>query len=215
MYMINYLLFDVDNTLYRASWGLDKTFNDAITKYVAQYLNITTEEALALRKIQSPKYGTTLAWLRIEKGFKDIESFFQAIHPQDVSPYLKKDTKLREMLLRLPQKKAVLTNAPIEHADRVLSYLEIKDCFAHLFDIKYFKYLGKPNLKTYQTTLKTAGFELSQTLFIDDHPKYLYPFKKMGGQVLLIDEEGIHAEKEDLPKIESIMELETYLESVN
>jgi len=209
--MINYILFDVDNTLYQGSWGFDKAINARMNHFVSQFLGVSLEEAQELRRNNSHRFGTTLEWLRKEKGLTDLEAFFEAVHPKEVHLYLKKEKDLPGMLASLPQQKAVLTNAPRSHAMRILEYLEIQNSFDSFFDLLFHDLKGKPHRQTYQRTLEEAGFQIEETLFIDDHPKYLYPFKEMGGQVLLVDELGRHLDKEDLPRIRTIFDLPQYL----
>ncbi|WP_037570936.1 HAD-IA family hydrolase [Spirochaeta cellobiosiphila] len=210
---MKYLLFDLDNTLYQGSWGFSEAINQRMNEFVANYLGVTIEEALVLRK-ENKRYGTTLEWLRKTKGLTDITSFFDAVHPKNIHKYLKRERNLTQMLSSLKLPMSILTNAPRDHALRVLDYLEITHCFEHIFDIEYNNLKGKPHISSYTKALDVAHYTIENTLFIDDHPKYLYPFQEMGGHVLLVDEYDNEYKKHPFPHINNIFDLPLYLRSL-
>jgi putative hydrolase of the HAD superfamily len=208
--MIRYLLFDLDNTLYPASCGIEREIDRRMTAFVSEYLRIPEREAWSLRKVDAIKFGTTLQWLRLEYGFHDMERYFEAVHPADVGSYIRFDPGLIVMLAGIPLPKAVLTNSPMEHARRVLGHLQIGEQFTHVFDIRYNRYRGKPYKEVYRKVLAEIGKNIEEVLFIDDLPHYLTSFRELGGQGLLVDETGTH-EDTDLPAIRRISELEAFL----
>ena len=58
-----YLLFDLDNTLYPSTAAIDKGITHRMLSFIASYLHISYEEAIAKRNSRLPFYGTTLEWL--------------------------------------------------------------------------------------------------------------------------------------------------------
>jgi putative hydrolase of the HAD superfamily len=188
--MLKYILFDLDNTLYPKSSGLDKEVNRRMTEFTAGYLKVSREEAQRLRETRAIPFGTTLKWLTGDCNLSDPEDFLRAVHPEDLSPFFGPNPKLREMLAAIRLPRAILTNSPREHALRVLRRLEIEDQFSRIFDIRYNGFRGKPEKTTYKKVLAGLGLEAAEVLFIDDMPRYLLPFRELGGQVLLIDESG-------------------------
>jgi putative hydrolase of the HAD superfamily len=63
---IKYILFDLDNTLYKSSSGLADELHSRMTDFVAEHYNISEQEAVEIRKEGFRKYGTTLQWMQQE-----------------------------------------------------------------------------------------------------------------------------------------------------
>jgi putative hydrolase of the HAD superfamily len=208
--MLSFLLFDLDNTLYPKSCGLDREISRRMTAFAASWLNVSFEEAARLRKTKMVAYGTTLRWLVEEHGLDDQNKFLVAVHPENVGDYIRPTPELRVMLNSLGLPRAILTNAPEEHARRVLTALGAEDLFPRIFDIRSNGFTGKPDQAAYTRPLAEMGWDIRQVLFMDDMPHYLVPFRDMGGQGVLVDEDGLHADT-GLPSIKKITELETYI----
>ena len=180
-----YLLFDLDNTLYPSTSAMDAGITRRMMECVAEFFSCSMEEAIKIRKKNISHYSTTLEWLRAQ-GLKDIEKYLAHVHPDNECDELKKEDGLRKLLLRLPQKKSILTNAPREHAQRVLEKLEVSDLFECITDIRDPNFFGKPYPQAYQTALKKSGFNFEETLFIDDMQKYTDGWAALGGTSILI-----------------------------
>ncbi|AEF80528.1 HAD-IA family hydrolase [Leadbettera azotonutricia] len=186
--MIKQIIFDLDNTLYSPRHGLEIRVMKRVNEFVAAYLGLSAEEAIEERRKHIAHYGTTLEWLRAEKGFTDIETYFKAVHPENEADDLLPDPELRSFLQGLPCPYAILTNAPIEHAERLLRLLGAADLFTEIFDIRRLNYRGKPRPDAYRFVLESLGQKAGETLFIDDVPKYVEGFLDIGGRGVLIDE---------------------------
>jgi len=78
-------------------------------------------------------------------GFQEPEEYFRAIHPEDEADCLNPDMVLKLILNNIPLPKAVLTNAPMDHAIRILDKLGISECFSGIYDIWFNKLVGKPH----------------------------------------------------------------------
>ena len=204
---VSYLLFDLDNTLYRASSGLSDEMDMRMTRFVARHMGMSLEEAGRLRHQGYVKYGTTLRWLIEEAGLDNPMDFLQEVHPAEVGDYIAHEPGLRRLLDSIPLRKAVLTNSPLFHAERVLEHCGIRPCFERVFDLVFNQYKGKPDPSSYLRVLDNLGLEAGEVLFIDDVPRYLEGFRALGGQCLLVDEGGWHLDAgfpaighmEDLP----------------
>lgn len=205
---IRTLLFDVDNTLYDAGSGIEGEMNRRINHIVARRLGVTEEESSRLRKKHLARYGTTLRWLQCCHGLKDTGSYMEAVHPEDLGPYIKKNPALRAMLLRLPYRLEILTNGPEFHARRVLTALGINDLFPHIYDVEWLEFEGKPYESAFSRCLTHLGEKAESTLFLDDKEVNLAAFAKLGGQCLLV---GPDKGSGDFPRIGQITELENWL----
>lgn len=90
--------------------------------------NITSELGDLLYK----NYGTTMAGLKAIGYDFDNEEYFSFVHKSLPYAKLKPDPVLRSLLLSLPIRKFIFTNADKAHAVKALSCLGIKDCFEEI-----------------------------------------------------------------------------------
>ncbi|HHU37122.1 MAG TPA: HAD-IA family hydrolase [Treponema sp.] len=212
--MIKHLLLDLDNTLYPASGGMDAGISSRMQQFVANFLEIPLKEAIEQRAKNVVNYGTTLEWLKLQHGLKDAQAYFDAVHPENELDELQKDTELRPYLLSLELPMTLLTNAPMSHAARVLSFFNISDVFLGVFDLTYHDGKGKPHPESFLNTLQAVGKTVKESLFVDDHPKYVRGYKALGGSAVIVDEQNRHetlAQKEGFGHIKSIYELKGWL----
>lgn len=211
--MIQYLLFDLDNTLYSEASGLETGVLRRINQFVADMFDMPYEEAVHFRREHTKPYGTTLEWLMVEQGFNEPERYFRYIHPEGEEDCLEPDLVLRAVLESMPQPKAIMTNAPAEHARRILLRLGVADCFIGVYDIWFNDLRGKPHPDAYRRTLEACGFDIARTLFIDDHPKYIKGYVDLGGIAVLKDEMD-RFESLPWPRIRTVYELPEMMEEL-
>jgi putative hydrolase of the HAD superfamily len=210
---VTYLLFDLDETLYPSTSGMVTEISRRMTRYVSRFLDLDEASAARLRRSLSKKHGTTLTGLMSEHNFKDPESYLEYAHPVDVGRFLHKDPQLVAALaaIRLPM--SVLTNAPAEHARRILAYLEIERFFEHIFDIRMSHFRGKPDRGVYLRVLAELKREAAEVLFIDDRLDYLLAFREIGGRIVWLNDPGEEGEADlDIPRIAHVKELPGLLE---
>lgn len=208
--MITTLLFDLDNTIYSPAYGFEEEVVARMNEFVQRVLNKPLDACKKIRAERLPHYGTTLEWLMAEYGVTDYETYFRFVHPEGEEEKLKPDPALKEFLQSVPLPKFILTNAPIEHAERILTKLECMESFDGVFDIRFNMLKGKPHREAYEKVCSAVHASVAEVLFIDDIPRYVAGFTKLGGKGLLIDQLGRH---KDYPyaKIEHIQELVNYL----
>lgn len=215
--MIQALLFDLDNTLYPASERMEDDIILRMNDYTARLIGLSLEESIALRRERMPAYGTTLEWLMAEYGFNDPDDYFNYVHPEGEEEALHADEGLAAFLDSLPPRKYVFTNAPMEHADRVLRKLAIEGRFRRIFDIRFNGLRGKPHAEAVDRVLAAVkadcGASPRETLFIDDVPRYVRGFQERGGHGVLIDQSGRHGAT-GLPTIRLLPELGPYLQTI-
>ncbi|MBQ5999488.1 MAG: HAD-IA family hydrolase [Treponema sp.] len=182
---IEHLIFDLDNTLYPASAAMDAGITRRMMECVADFFKVSIEEAAEIRKGKIRNFSTTLEWLRSE-GLSDVEGFFAHVHPENEADELEEDEKLRPFLESIKLPKIICTNAPREHAERVLAKLNISDQFDTICDIRDCNLLGKPYSSAFEKALECAGANIDNALFLDDMQKYTDGYQAMGGTAVLI-----------------------------
>ncbi len=186
------LLFDMDNTLYPETSLIDKNMTKRILCFVSDFLNISIEDAMEARKDGLTRAGTTLEWLLREHNLTNTKEYFSFLHPASEKDEVEFDPNLRPFLQSLKEKyhMTVLTNAPKVHADCILNHLKIHDIFDGVYDLEDMQFIGKPHKKAYLTAIHEKGFTVEETLFFDDHPKYIKGYKDIGGRGVLVDQTG-------------------------
>ncbi|HTX73628.1 MAG TPA: HAD-IA family hydrolase [Rectinemataceae bacterium] len=204
--MLRYLLLDLDNTLYSDERGMERDILRRMNEFVATYLGMSQHEAREIRRERVKRYGTTLEWLMSEEGFTDPERFFAAIHPEGEEYCIEPDPSLGALLDSIDLPKAVFTNSPREHADRVLRRLGVAERFEAVYDIRFCSLKGKPHAEAFRSVCSSCGVGPEEALFVDDLPKYVRGFVELGGNGVVLDEMGRHADS-GLRRIHSLAEL--------
>lgn len=123
------LLFDLDDTLYPLSSGLSKEVLKNIQEYMVEKLGIEKSKIDELSNLLYKNYGTTMAGLRAIGYDFDYDEYHSFVHGRLPYDNLKPDPVLRSLLLSLPIRKVIFTNADETHAIKVLSKLGLEDCF--------------------------------------------------------------------------------------
>ncbi|XVE73564.1 hypothetical protein DITRI_Ditri11bG0128900 [Diplodiscus trichospermus] len=123
------LLFDMDDTLYPLSTGINLTCRKNIEEFMLQYLNIEESEVPRMCLELYKEYGTTMAGLKALGYEFDNDEFHEYVHGRLPYETLRPDPVLRNLLLSMPQQKIIFTNADKAHARQVLKRLGLEDCF--------------------------------------------------------------------------------------
>ncbi len=177
--MIKYLLFDLDDTLYKPTSGLMQEISERMSEYMVTRIGISPDDVDRQRKDYWARYGTTLRGLYIERHV-DPHDFLDFVHDVDIEKYLQRDERLDAMLTHLPQTKAIFTNAPGDYAQRVLRALGVEKHFAQIFDIHFIEYASKPNPLAYARVVAALPVPPTECLMIDDIARNLVPAKELG-----------------------------------
>ncbi|KAH1257264.1 hypothetical protein GmHk_03G007273 [Glycine max] len=123
------LLFDLDDTLYPLKSGLAKSCLQNIKDYMVEKLGIHPSKIDDLSNLLYKNYGTTMAGLRAIGYDFDYDEYHSFVHGRLPYENLKPDQVLRNLLLSLPYRKLIFTNADKVHAAKALNRLGLEDCF--------------------------------------------------------------------------------------
>ncbi len=184
--MIKYILFDLDDTLYPTSAGLMQEISQRMSEYMIAQVGIPPADVDRVRRDYWTRYGTTLRGLYIERHI-DAQAFLDYVHDIDLAKYLRPDVRLDAMLAALPQTKSIFTNAPANHARRVLRALGVEKYFGEIFDINFIAYESKPTPSAYAKVASALPVLVEECLMIDDTARNLVPAKKLGMQTVWLD----------------------------
>lgn len=207
---MQYLLFDLDNTLYGAEKDLFSLIDRRINTFMEEIVGIAAGDVDALRRHYWQEYGVTLQGL-IRHYEVDPEAYLQYVHDVDVASRLRPDPALAAILAALPQRKAVFTNGSSDHAERVLAALGIRQEFEAVFDIRTANYLPKPFLAPYEQILARLDLAASSCVMVEDVVKNLEPAKELGMTTILVGGTGELPSFVDL-RIATIHEIATALQ---
>jgi putative hydrolase of the HAD superfamily len=183
---LEFIIFDLDNTLYRRGSGVMEEIGRRIQLWLCQALDLSWEEASALRRDYLHQHGTTMGGLMAEHAV-DIPDYLAFVHDIPIEEYLNPDEALREMLEQIPVRKAVYTNATSAHAQRVLRALDIRDAFERIIGIEEVDLHNKFNRRAYERMLALLDVEGEACVMVEDSPRNLPPAKAVGMTTILVD----------------------------
>jgi len=181
------ILFDLDETLYPRSAGLMAAITERITQFIASRFKMSIQQADELRQRLRALHGTALRGL-MEEGYPvNVDDYFAYVHDVALDGVLMADPRLRAMLLGIPLRRAILTNADIAHALRVLKHLDIHDCFERVIDIRALSYRNKPDLIAYRLAMGMLKVQPSEVIFVEDTPANARAARAIGMTTVLIE----------------------------
>ncbi|KAK9734800.1 hypothetical protein RND81_04G164000 [Saponaria officinalis] len=108
---------------------LNHKYDCLLFDYMINQLGIEESKVLDMCYVLYTYYGTTMAGLRAIGYNFDHDHFHSLVHGRLPYDLLKPDLGLRNLLLRLPFRRVVFTNADKRHASEVLKRLGLEDCF--------------------------------------------------------------------------------------
>jgi putative hydrolase of the HAD superfamily len=180
-----FIIFDLDDTLYPGNNGLMREVGFRIQTWLYAHLGLTWEEAVALRHQYYLRYGTTLAGLLAEHRI-DARDYLTYVHDVPVEQYLQPNPALDEMLATIPLRKAIYTNATTEYSKRVLQALGVLHHFEQIVGIEEVGLRNKPYPDSYERMLALLGATGSQCILVEDSTRNLRPAKALGLTTVLV-----------------------------
>ncbi|KAH9626586.1 hypothetical protein KSS87_005437 [Heliosperma pusillum] len=122
-------MLDLDDTLYPLSSGIAAHCTQNIQDYMINQLGIEENKVPDMCYVLYKYYGTTMAGLRAIGYNFDYDHYHRLVHGRLPYDLLKPDLVLRNLLLSLPIRRVILTNADKHHAAECLKRLGLEDCF--------------------------------------------------------------------------------------
>ena len=212
---IKNIIFDCDGVLYKDLEAVFGQVSKKMGEYISKKLNVDLKKAKELQRNYFHKYNTSLNGLMIHHKI-DPHEFLEYVHDIDLN-FLKKDTVLREELLKLDAKKFVYTNGSRDHVNNITKHLGIDDLFDGVFDIVDGQFIPKPQIEPFKVLIKKFDINPEETVFIDDIAKNLSVKKELNLKtVCLINNEYWGKQDSDKNYIDvKIENLTSFLKEIN
>jgi len=183
--MLEYLICDLDNTLYPKSLGIFDSVVERIRGYMETQMGFEKALARELRQEYIKKYGSTLRGLMIHYRI-DPQEYLDYVHDVGVEERLVSNPALAELLQSISYQKAIFTSGHRPHALKVLRCLKVEQYFPQIFDIIFTNYIPKPNPEPYHQILDALGVKGEKCMMVEDLPANLYPAKQLGMTTVLV-----------------------------
>jgi putative hydrolase of the HAD superfamily len=191
------ILFDLDNTLYPASAGVDAALHVRMNAFVQRVVGCDEETAAAMRRAYYLAHGTTLRGLQSEYSF-DVEDYLEYVHDLELGALVAADAELDQLLEQIVARKVIFTNASSEHAERVLRQLGIARHFDRIFDIRYARFEPKPHPDAYRRIMAELEADPARTVLLEDTARNLPPARALGMTTVLIGDETPESHAADM-----------------
>uniref|UniRef100_A0ACD5UKX0 Uncharacterized protein n=1 Tax=Avena sativa TaxID=4498 RepID=A0ACD5UKX0_AVESA len=215
------LLFDMDDTLYPLSLGINLACRNNIIDYMLNKLRIDASLVPKMCLDLYREYGTTMAGLKLLGYDFDCDEFHACVHGPLPYEKLRPDPVLRNLLLSLPQRKIIFTNSDEAHAAAVLEKMGLQGCFEGIICFETLnppestsdkRILCKPSLESMEAVVQIAKLDPRKTVFFDDSPRNIATGKAAGFHTVIVGSsvlvpgadvalESIHNIREALPEL--------------
>ncbi|MBA0674828.1 hypothetical protein Goari_016402 [Gossypium aridum] len=128
----------------------------------------------------------------------DNDEFHAYAHGRLPYETLRPDPVLRNLLLAMPQRKIIFTNADKAHALQVLKRLALEDCFEGIICFETLNHpplqppalkspiLCKPSLQAFEAAIRVANLDPKKTIFFDDSARNIASGKAAGLHTVIV-----------------------------
>jgi putative hydrolase of the HAD superfamily len=164
-------LFDLDNTLHDTSHKIFGHISKGMTDAVMHCLSVDQEQAQQIRRKYWKQYGATMIGL-VKHHNVDAHEFLARSHDFDVRDLVRAERGLRAKLFKLPGRKVLVTNAPLQYAKAVLKHLGLFRQFHSLWSIEHLRlhgqYRPKPSPAILRHILACEAASAHRTVLVED-----------------------------------------------
>lgn len=181
-----YILFDLDETLYPRQAKLMEAIGERIQLFMVQKAGIPTDDVASKRRYYYQRYGTALRGL-IEEHRINPDEYLRFVHDLNPRDFFGASPPLDKMLAEIPLRKIIFTNADAPHTERVLNALQVRPHFERIIDIQAIDYVNKPDPRAYRRVLQMLDTAGAHCIMVDDTARNLIPAKDLGMTTILVD----------------------------
>ncbi len=193
--------FDLDNTLYPKSSGIDQLMARRIELFFVEHLKLPLEESQHLGARFYQDYGLAIKGLIKHFSIDPLvyDEFVDGGLPLD--KLLQPNTKLQQILQFLNEHGScwVFTNAGKSHATRVLKLLQLESLFAGVIYCDYSEpnFPAKPDRLAFQRAMQCVGVDdPARCYFFDDSVGNIRTAREIGWKAVYVNEEATNCTEE-------------------
>ena len=173
-------LFDLDNTLHDADPHIFPHIHRLMTDYLCKHLQLDSETATQLRERYWARYGITLLGMMRNHG-TDPHHFLHHTHQiPDLEEKVIAERGLDAMLQRLPGKKIIFSNAPLQYIEDVIAVAGIARRFNSIYSIERLRFEAKPSIGGFIRVLRNEGLNPRSCVMVEDTLPNLKTAKRLG-----------------------------------
>lgn len=199
-------IFDLDNTLHNATPYVFPHISRSMTAYLATALELSDEEASALRVSYWRRYGATLLGMMRHHGTNPHHFLLHTHQFPDLRRMLVFESGLRAALRRLPGRKLVFSNSPLNYAEAVLDVVGVRREFDGICAIEQMRFQPKPARKSFQTLMHDHRLKPGRCILVEDSVENLRTAKALGMKTVWVTRAANKPAHVDL-RIQSILDL--------
>jgi putative hydrolase of the HAD superfamily len=204
-----FLLLDVDNTLYSPSCGVVDRVDVLINRYLIERLGIDPAEVDDIRRRLWSDYGTTLHGLMHRHGI-DPDDYLRFVHAIPLDDVLGESPELAAMLARIPLLKIAVTNGSAAHARGVLDCLGVRALFFRVYGLEHLDFVPKPYVQAYHTVLADLHARGADCVLVEDRAANLRAARQLGMRTVHVADGGPPDPDADV-SVGSVLEVEAAL----
>jgi putative hydrolase of the HAD superfamily len=183
-------IFDLDNTLHDYRSRIMPHIESSMTEFLRRDLGVPREQAATLRRAYWLRYGATLAGMMRLHG-TDPHRFLRETHEvPGLEGLVSGEPGLRHALRRIPGRKLLFSNAPLQYARRVLRVLRIEGFFDALYCIERARFHPKPSPRGFRLLLRAERLVPGRCVLVDDTLENLRAAKSLGMKTVWISGEA-------------------------
>jgi putative hydrolase of the HAD superfamily len=202
-------LFDLDDTLHRATPHIFDRMNRSMTEYVMRHLDLAEPAANELRREYWQRYGATLLGL-MRRHAVDPDHFLQETHQfPDLDRLLDYDRPLRRLLKTLPGRKIIASNAPRHYVDAVLAVMGVGPHLHAIETIESMRYVPKPARSSLARILRRHRGHARRVVMVEDNLDNLKTARRLGLTTIWVSREPGRPAFVDV-KLKSVLQLSKY-----
>lgn len=203
------LLFDLDGTLYDHACGYEDEIHANIFRFMVESTGgkFGAIDSLATaQQVWQPiftKYNLTKRGLLAEGYLFDGRQYDQYIR-QGANKFIRKDPELRDVLLSLPQRKVIFTNAPESSANEILDLLGVADLFEAVLGADLFLHneICKPERAAFDKLLDYVQVPPEKICYFEDSFQNLIAGKELGMATVFVTSETLNNEGRSVKELE-------------
>jgi putative hydrolase of the HAD superfamily len=173
-------LFDLDNTLHNADPYIFPHISRAMTAYLCAHLDVDEAEARRLRRDYWQRYGATLLGLMRHHDIDPRDFLHQTHQIPDLARQVIAEHGLRALLRRLPGRRVIFSNAPLDYAEAVLTIIGIRPCFDAVYSIERLGFQAKPAIGGFLRLLRSEALDPRACVMVEDSLPNLKTAKRLG-----------------------------------